>query len=206
MHGVFGWTCQQDGGPCHTSQEAIDWIEECLDLISDWPANSPDLNPIELLWAILKHAVAALNPKAIDELREVLLQAWNTISLLTIDLLCRSFEKRLELCLQVEGQSISKMLHQCGENLAARQWRNRIQVPERWLPAEDEILYRLYHRFGTKWEKMAPFLPNHTPNGLKNRWYAVLSKREKALLGNTELMLDLRERMRTGKPIPEICG
>jgi hypothetical protein len=48
-HGALNWIFQQDGAPCHTAQEPIDSIEENCDLICDWPANSPDLNPIELL-------------------------------------------------------------------------------------------------------------------------------------------------------------
>jgi hypothetical protein len=44
--------------PCHTSQQAIDWIF-CL--------IGQDLNPIELLWAILKPTLAALNPHTISK-------------------------------------------------------------------------------------------------------------------------------------------
>jgi hypothetical protein len=62
LHGAFNWIFQQDGAPCHKSQMAVDWIEENCDLLSGWPANSPDLNPIALLWAILKQSIAALEP------------------------------------------------------------------------------------------------------------------------------------------------
>jgi transposase len=48
-HEAFGWIFQQDGASCHTSQVALDWLEESVDLIFDWPANSPDLSPIKLL-------------------------------------------------------------------------------------------------------------------------------------------------------------
>jgi hypothetical protein len=48
-------------------------------LICDWPANPPNLNPIEVLWAILKNIVAKLGPKIVDELKRVLSQASNSI-------------------------------------------------------------------------------------------------------------------------------
>jgi transposase len=48
-------------------------------MICDWPANSPDLNPIKLLWAILKAIVAKLGPKTVDELKTVLAHAWDWI-------------------------------------------------------------------------------------------------------------------------------
>jgi hypothetical protein len=44
-HELFGWIFQKDGTLCHTSQAALDWLEESVDLIVGWPANSPDLSP-----------------------------------------------------------------------------------------------------------------------------------------------------------------
>jgi hypothetical protein len=85
---------------------AIDWIGENCDLLSGWLANSPDHNPIELLCAILKHSIAALEPTTIAELKEILSRAWDTIPIVIINSLCRSFEPRLHLCLEVQGQSI----------------------------------------------------------------------------------------------------
>jgi transposase len=115
-HGCLGWIFQQDGAPCHTAQIALDWIEENCDLLAGWPANSPDLNPIEMLWAILKEAVYELSPISIGDLQDVLLAAWNGISQDVIDKLCLSYERRLRLCLEMEGQAIGHLLHVCGQD------------------------------------------------------------------------------------------
>jgi transposase len=47
--------------------------EESVDLIVDWPANSPDLEPIELLWAILKKFIQRIKPNTIEERNNALI-------------------------------------------------------------------------------------------------------------------------------------
>lgn len=45
----------QDGAPCHTVKLVKDWFEFCdIELLRDWAGNSPDLNPVETLWSIIK--------------------------------------------------------------------------------------------------------------------------------------------------------
>jgi hypothetical protein len=79
---------------CYTRKDVVDWLEESVDVIPDWPANSPDLNPIELLWSVLKAAVRKFHPQTIDELKAVLQAAWKSIPQ-TIDGLVDSFPARL---------------------------------------------------------------------------------------------------------------
>jgi hypothetical protein len=78
------WTFQQDGAPSHTSNETQRWLlGHFPDVITkqQWPAASPDLNPIELIWGILKPKV---NPEAhpdVESLKQALKREWEALTL-----------------------------------------------------------------------------------------------------------------------------
>ncbi|GFT70056.1 uncharacterized protein TNCV_4690041 [Trichonephila clavipes] len=48
----------QDGAPCHTARSIKAFLAEQNILLLDWPSNSPDMNPIENIWELMKREVA----------------------------------------------------------------------------------------------------------------------------------------------------
>ena len=50
-YGRGKWYFLQDGASCHTSQKVQQFFEcQKISIVPGWPPNSPDLNPIEMLW------------------------------------------------------------------------------------------------------------------------------------------------------------
>jgi len=72
----------------------------------DWPANSPDLNPIENLWAIVKGRVEKRQPKNIAELEQFMVEEWDSIPQYIIINLIRSMKERCQLIIDNNGERI----------------------------------------------------------------------------------------------------
>ncbi|GFX95830.1 transposable element Tc3 transposase [Trichonephila clavipes] len=74
----------------------------------EWPARSPDLNPIEHLWDYLGREVAALNPppRSLHELKQGLLCVWSSLSIPVSGNLINSMGNRCRQCIQVRGGHI----------------------------------------------------------------------------------------------------
>ncbi|GFV37767.1 transposable element Tcb2 transposase [Trichonephila clavipes] len=94
--------------PCHRTVAAERLLESEDIERMDWPARSPDLNPIEHVWDFLGRRLAArtLPPATIRELRLALQDEWAAMPQQLIDTLILSMGRRCETCLAVRGDHI----------------------------------------------------------------------------------------------------
>uniref|UniRef100_H3G944 Tc1-like transposase DDE domain-containing protein n=1 Tax=Phytophthora ramorum TaxID=164328 RepID=H3G944_PHYRM len=91
---------QQDNASIHTSQKTKAFFEEQGVNVLDWPARSPDLNPIENLWALLDRKVYPNGRQHanVGDLTAAILAAWKNIDQATLTTLIDSMPRR---CIEV---------------------------------------------------------------------------------------------------------
>lgn len=94
---------QQDNDPKHTARLTKVFFEKEDVNVLEWPAQSPDLNPIEHLWAILDREIGDRALKKKDELREAVLLAWEKIEKQKIKNLVESMPRRLAEVIKAKG-------------------------------------------------------------------------------------------------------
>lgn len=101
------WIFQQDNNPKHCSKLLKQYFEEKKITVLDWPSCSPDLNPIENIWSILKRRVEERNPTTVDELEQIAKEEWVQIPDQFIQNSILSMEKRINELLDAKGNKIN---------------------------------------------------------------------------------------------------
>ncbi|KAJ8577061.1 hypothetical protein ON010_g2144 [Phytophthora cinnamomi] len=100
---------QQDNASCHKSLVTMEWLQGQNLRVLDWPALSPDLNPIENVWGIMTQHIYARGRQynSVEELKKAILKAWDLVSPETLEGLVLSTRKRWVKVLTNHGGYIS---------------------------------------------------------------------------------------------------
>ena len=94
---------QQDNARVHTSAYTKTWLRQNRVTVMDFPAASPDLNPIENVWQVVKDRVEKLEPKDMGEWKRVIHETWTELSEELIDNLVNSMPRRIKQCIARNG-------------------------------------------------------------------------------------------------------
>ena len=113
----LGEKLQQYNAPAHNSILSKTWFSENgLEILENWPPNSPDINIIENVWSLLKKRVFRSHPKNIEELWAFCQEEFERIPLEYVQNLYSSIPDRLNTIVQCNGKNI-KNCPLCGQNL-----------------------------------------------------------------------------------------
>lgn len=95
--GEENWIFQQDNAPIHVSKLSKSWFTSKNIEILEWPAISPDLNPIENLWGIMSTRVYANGRQfgTVEELKNCIREVWKNFTVTELQNLILSMPNRI---------------------------------------------------------------------------------------------------------------
>lgn len=76
-----GWILQEDNDPKHRSRLCTSWKEQNGITTLDWPSQSPDANPIENVWSLMKTKLKGKKIHTTKQLTLALKRIWSDLSL-----------------------------------------------------------------------------------------------------------------------------
>lgn len=101
-----GYFFQQDNAPAHRAKKTKDWLRHNDINLIEWPANSPDLSPIENVWGVIKREISKQQPKNYEDLQEKIKSLWLKYAPGFVGDMTCTMRKRIDACLANNGETI----------------------------------------------------------------------------------------------------
>lgn len=107
--GMSTWVLQQDGDKAHAKAGTVVQAHNRgrggsnVSVLRDWPSNSPDLSPIENVWAYVDREAAKLGCKTFGEFTDAIDFIFKNIPRKMCENLIASVPKRLKSCIALDG-------------------------------------------------------------------------------------------------------
>ncbi len=111
LYGDADFIFQPDLAPAHTAKGTKSWFNDHGVTVLDWPANSPDLNPIENLWGIVKRKMRDTRPNNADDLKAAIKATWASIPPQQCHKLITSMPHRIEAVIKAKGAPTKYWVH-----------------------------------------------------------------------------------------------
>ena len=97
---------QQDNDPKHSAKSIAEYIHEQEYSVLEWPPQSPDMNPIEHMWALVKRRLNEYEspPSGLVELWERVQDIWNKVTQEECLKVIDSMPSRIQALLKAKGR------------------------------------------------------------------------------------------------------
>ena len=99
-HGI---SCKINNASPHKSGIVTEWFHRKGVSVLEFPAYSPDLNPMENLWASMQREVDTMQCSTVEQLSDAVLSVWNRTSAETFSKLASSMSRRCTAVLAANG-------------------------------------------------------------------------------------------------------
>lgn len=108
LYGNAPYCFQQDSAPAHKAKKTQEWCAENLpDFITseEWPASSPDLNPLDFfVWGYMLQQIGPTKGLTLDRFKKRLVDIWDQIPQEIVRASCDGFTKRLRKVIKEKGE------------------------------------------------------------------------------------------------------
>ncbi len=111
LYGDADLIFQQDLAPAHRAKATSTWFKDHGIPVLNWPANSPDLNPIENLWGIVKRKMWYARPNNAEELKATIRATCASITPEQCHRLIVSMPRRIDAVIHAKGAPTKYWVH-----------------------------------------------------------------------------------------------